>query len=162
MKYILLQITLILFSGFAISGEFKLASLDRKSGFIEVYVTDESGSTFDEVFNVLSLNDEKIFVRILGGFPRVASNEIMVFLNKQIPVEIDTALKSSGNLHNPTLAPVVNLLLPALQSTHLYRDISHVLDEYGYSIVEVTYEKLTIYKGAVTVAEFSLRCIKNA
>ena len=77
-------------------------------------------------------------------------NDIMNFLNKNYPVELEQALASSGNMHNPKLKAIKEpLKLAVLDSTYV-KEINRILNSICYTINDVSFEKLFIIKNEST------------
>jgi hypothetical protein len=85
----------------------------------------------------------------------------MTFYQKHYPNELEGALNSSGNMHNPALGGIIKHFDEAFKSTELYSDFNQTLNLYGYRINSIDLEKFTIYSGKVSVAEIIIFCVKK-
>jgi len=74
-----------------------------------------------------------------SAYPGV-HNELIAELNKMIPNELAEALNSSGNMHNPTMAPIRQYFSEALAKTSLVK----ALECDGWRFIDATFEKLTL------------------
>lgn len=92
---------------------------------------------------VSSLNHQlgKTAVRVVGGFSEQANQELLDYYTANIPNEFEQATQSSGNLHNPTLAPLKRHFPDAFRSTSLYQQIHYLMAKKGYSTATISFEK---------------------
>jgi len=92
--------------------------------------------------------DKAFSIRVMLPFENCQlQEELREYYETKLPKELDKALKSSGNLHNPTLAPLIKDFPSAFKSTTLYKKLEESVKDRGYGIdKEITFEKFTIYK----------------
>ena len=62
----------------------------------------------------------------------VLQNELQARLKNLYPNEMKTALKSSGNIHNPKLFFLYSALRPAIRDTPSMQKLSKIAQSYGY------------------------------
>lgn len=62
----------------------------------------------------------------------ILQNELQTLLKKVHPNEMDAALKSSGNVHNPKLSFLYSALRPAIRDTPSMQKLSRIAQSYGY------------------------------
>ena len=62
----------------------------------------------------------------------ILQNELQTLLKKVHPNEMDAALKSSGNVHNPKLSFLYAALRPAIRDTPSMQKLSRIAQSYGY------------------------------
>ena len=80
-----------------------------------------------------------------------------------MPSDLEAALRSSRNLHNPALAPLVKSFIDALKSTTMYSELVSELHKIGFEIKDITFEKFSISaKGIVPVPDVHINCKKRA
>ncbi len=65
----------------------------------------------------------------------VLQNELQTLLTKFHPDEMSSALKSSGNVHNPKLSFLYSELKPAIRDTPSMQELSRIAYSYGYDAV---------------------------
>ena len=92
--------------------------------------------------------DKAFSIRVMLPFENCQlQEELREYYETKLPKELNKALKSSGNLHNPTLAPLIKHFPSAFKSTTLYKKLEESVKDRGYWIdKEITFEKFTIYK----------------
>ena len=74
-------------------------------------------------------------------------DEIKTYYKKHFPQELKEALKSSDNLHNPTLNPLIKHFPEALRATSLYKDLNQTLKSNGFTLEkEISFEKFMIFE----------------
>ena len=62
----------------------------------------------------------------------VLQNELQAHLKNLYPNEMNTALKSSGNVHNPKLSFLYSALRPAIRDTPSMQKLSRIAQSYEY------------------------------
>ena len=73
-------------------------------------------------------------------------DEIKAYFKKYFPQELEKALRSSGNLHNPTLTSLIKHFLQALRATSLYKDLNQSLNNNNFILEkEISFEKFMIF-----------------
>ena len=73
--------------------------------------------------------------------------ELKAYYQNKMPKELNSALKSSCNLHNPTLSPMIDAFPLAFKSTSFYKKLEKDLNTKGYWIdKKIDFEKFTIDK----------------
>jgi len=125
----------------------------------ELSVSKDNGNTYYTVsyipngygkplFYCLSKIDRDFAIRIMLPLEDCkVQNEIKAYYQKNLPKSLKVALKSSGNLHNPKLKPLINSFPSAFKSTSLYKKLSTTLEIRGYKLKkEVSFEKFKIFK----------------
>lgn len=75
--------------------------------------------------------------------------EITGYYQRNIPKELEKALKSSGNLHNPALLPLSIHFKEALKTTSEYKLIRKTLIRHKYEIKSIWVEKFTYKKNDI-------------
>ena len=90
--------------------------------------------------------DKAFSIRVMLPFENCQlQEELREYYETKLPKELNKALKSSGNLHNPTLAPLIKHFPSAFKSTTLYKKLEESVKDRGYGIdKEITFEKFTI------------------
>lgn len=72
--------------------------------------------------------------------------DIMTFMKNKNPELINSALTSAGNLHNPKVIKLKKLFREAVFNSGFFKQINEILNHYGYSIKEISFEKFFIIK----------------
>lgn len=70
--------------------------------------------------------------------------QLFVALRRRAPKQLDEALASSGNMHNPALEPLRMELEGAILTMPIVRDIDTALANVGFRITAVSFEKLLL------------------
>ncbi|SFV55018.1 hypothetical protein MNB_SV-8-291 [hydrothermal vent metagenome] len=74
-------------------------------------------------------------------------DEIRTYYKKYSTKALSHALKSSSNLHNQALEPLIKKFPLAFRSTSLYKDLDKALKSRGYTLEEeISFEKFSIFK----------------
>ena len=74
-------------------------------------------------------------------------DEIRTYYKKHLPKELKKALKSSTNLHNPALKPLIENFDKALKSTSLYKKLDRTLKLFGFTLEkDISFEKFILFK----------------
>lgn len=98
------------------------------------------------------------------NFQKYQIENLFLITKRKIPNELEKALASSGNLHNPTLRPLIKSFSAAFKTTQLFQEIETELQKGGYVSTIVEFEKYTINtKGTpkIWVADIWLRFDKT-
>jgi hypothetical protein len=166
MKKLLYFVALYLFIITATADDFTLSSTESRENyyFIQLQHGLGKGSKFTDIFKKIDVDKDDIAIRIVGGFSDTTNKEIISYYKRVIPIEFEKAIKSSGNLHNPTLKPLIKSFSSAYKTTQLFQDIDTELNNSGYTSTKIGFEKYTINaKGApkIWVADIWLRFSKG-
>ena len=78
-------------------------------------------------------------------------SEVLAEFKTRYPDLLDAAFKSSGNMHNPKVLPLRSRFSECLLATPTLTKINAVLNEHGYSITKVSFEKFWIDKTSETM-----------
>lgn len=70
--------------------------------------------------------------------------EIFAGLKKRVPTALNTALQSSGNLHNPAMIALQEHFADTVLLTPTVKQFEDELKQYGLSITAAVYEKLVL------------------
>ena len=164
MKLIPLILLLSCSCGSALATEFKLMHFARygEAPGMELSLRPNSGNKISEIFGVLKFFRKEFYIRLIGESSEVTNTEIINFYRKNIPKELDVALRSSGNMHNPALLPLKKNFPEALKSTTMYKELEKELNAKGYVIKGISFEKFHIHKGIVPIPDVYLECVKSA
>ena len=96
----------------------------------------------------LSVLDKSFAIRVMLPLEDCKlQDEIKSYYKKHLPKELQKALKSSANLHNPTLKPLIKSFEKAFKETSLYKKMDKTLKVSGYKLKdEISFEKFMIFK----------------
>jgi hypothetical protein len=166
MKNLLCILFLSVFAVKASGQKFELSKSQSKEGdaFIEIQYQTSTGKSFAQILSDISVKQDKVSVRLLGGFSPQTSKELYACYETKIPRELQAAFKASGNLHNPTLAPLIRLFPSAYKTTTVYRGIERALGKLGFTVTSIIHEKYTLYTKAsprIWVADIWLAFAKS-
>lgn len=166
MKKLLYLIALYLFSVTATAEQFQLSTTEtrEKYFFVQLQYGLGKGKAFSQILKEIEIEKDSVAVRILGEFSEISNRELISYYKKKIPNELEKALASSGNLHNPTLRPLIKSFSAAFKTTQLFQEIETELQKGGYVSTIVEFEKYTINtKGTpkIWVADIWLRFDKT-
>ncbi|KZN39861.1 hypothetical protein [Pseudoalteromonas luteoviolacea] len=135
----------LLFSSSLCANESKLIGSGSSSYYVQYYIASPIS------LNNLLLNESEgglHSVRLLCCFGEESFiGEVVKYYEDHIPSELEVALKSSGNLHNPALSPLKEQFKNAIRSTSEYRLIDKTLKQHKYEIKSIWFEKFTFRKG---------------
>ena len=100
------------------------------------------------LFYCLSKIDGNFAIRIMLPLEDCKmQNELKAYYLKNLPKSLKFALKSSGNLHNPKLKPLINSFPSAFKSTSLYKKVKIILEIWDYKLEkDISFEKFVLYK----------------
>ena len=158
MKFIFLILLITSFPSLASSYELRSSRITDAYTFLDLQ-TSQSGLSILQIGNSLNIDSKELSIRILSPFNQITKSELIHYYKSTIPGDFNKALTSSGNLHNPSLKPLITKFEAALASTGLYSTLVKDVSKLGYIIERVQFEKLTFINGDLFVAEITLRCI---
>ncbi|MGH1486952.1 MAG: hypothetical protein ACRBCI_12090 [Cellvibrionaceae bacterium] len=146
MKKLLYILFFSFFTAIANAELFELSVSETRDNysFVQFQYGTGKGKPFAEVFSQIKLEKDTVAIRILGDFSENTNGELMSYYEKEIPSELQAAIKSSGNLHNPALRPLVMSFSAAFKETSLYLNIEKELFKAGYEAAVIEFEKYTI------------------
>lgn len=86
----------------------------------------------------------------------VLQNELQTLLVQLYPDEMPSALKSSGNVHNPKLSFLYTVLKQAIRDTPSMQELSRIAHSYGYDAIiqSLGGEKLQLKRSDLTGKQF--------
>ena len=95
----------------------------------------------------LSKMDKSFDIRVMLPLENSEiQDEIRAYYKHKMPKELNSALKSSANLHNPTLTPLRDTFTSAFKSTSVYNKLEKELIAKGYWLDEdISFEKFSIF-----------------
>lgn len=139
-------LSIFLISAVATAELFELGAYDARaqSALIQLSYGAEHGRPFAEAIRDINLEADVVVIRLLGHFSDKTNVELLSYYHKKIPAELQAALGSSGNLHNPALRPLLTHFSAAFKETELYLSIEKELQKAGYQASSVEFEKYTI------------------
>ena len=79
-----------------------------------------------------------------GNKPLPMHAELMALLELSAPIELENALKSSGNMHNPAVNLLKEPLTVAIKESQFVQPLLNALERKGYVTGGVSFEKLRI------------------
>ncbi len=147
MKLILLTIIFALTSSTVLATDFHLSKIEDRDEYIFIqmnYGIEDNLQPFTEILSQVTIDKDKIYIRFLGEFDKETNSELIAYYSKHIPDKLKKALNSSGNLHNPTLEPLISNFEKAFKTTKLFQGIESELKEIGFSISEIEFEKYSL------------------
>ena len=105
--------------------------------------SDKRNKTIRDAANSCPKNN-KLQYRLVRGLTNSEAfqNEIKAHVQKNYPELLKDALASSGNLHEPKVVPLIYTFQDAFLKTRLMKDVVTQVDELGYNVARVTYEKI--------------------
>ena len=100
------------------------------------------------LYYCLSQIDKGFAIRIMLPLrDSKVQNEIKAYYEKYLTKALANALKSSGNMSNPKMEPLIENFPSAFKSTSLYKNLAKSLQDKGYTIEkEIDFEKFMIFK----------------
>lgn len=165
MKSLLITVVIAILPSAVLSAEYKIAEFDPitnyGSQFLELQIVSENGKTFNEILGTLYLSKDDLSVRILGVLPYKTQEELIAFYKREIPDVLSKSLKSSGNLHNPALSPLIRKFPDAFKNTVMYSEIEKTLKIKGYSPLQIDFEKFSINNKEISVPDILIKFKKN-
>lgn len=153
-KFIILLFFLSLASS-SFATEFKLTSFNRygPAPSMELGLYPENANTLDEIFKVLKFSNNELYVRLIGGSSEKTNQELLNFYHKEMPY-----LK--GELNKEPMV-VKRLFVNALRSTTLFKTLKMKLDEAGFKIENISFEKLGFGKDRISIPDVYITCVKK-
>ncbi len=145
--------------------EFKICNFERygETPNLELCLLPDHGKTPSEIFETIQTTRSNMSIRLIGESSSKTNSELITFYRDNMPKELDIALKSSGNIHNPALLPLKKAFNKALKSTSLYKSLAFELKKHGFKIIGISFEKFHIRKdGNISIPDVWLECDKNA
>lgn len=106
--------------------------------------------TFDEAVEAVPEGAWIQYVRFGSGMWRDETHlqrDILAYLRTHYPVELERALASSGNLHNPAVKALGRPLAEAVGASRFVARLGRVLEGRCHRIVDISHEKLLIFQG---------------
>ena len=96
----------------------------------------------------LSRIDKAFAIRIMLPLENCkVQDEIKTYYKKHFPKELEEALKSSGNLHNPTLNLLIKYFPQALRATSLYKNLNQPLKDNSFVLEKkISFEKFRLFE----------------
>jgi hypothetical protein len=156
---------LLLISASSLGTDVKLANLQRygSSPLMELFLMPSGGNSISDVFKVITFNEEAFTVRLIGESSEFTNQELLKFYQEKFPAQLQEALNSSGNLHNPAIAGVRDKFPEALQATSIFRQLEIELHALGYRVEKIEFEKFTASKKyGISIPDVYIRVVKNA
>lgn len=125
---------------------FELRSFETRDSytFVEFQYGEERGGAFAEAFSGLTLERNEVAIRILGSFSQETNAQLLSYYREKMPQELEKALQSSGNLHNPAIVPLKKSFAAALRETAMFKDIEKELAKFGYTASKIEFDKYSI------------------
>ena len=164
MRTLLFTLLFLFHSLTALAAEYKITEYDRhySKDILTLMLTSEKGdnSNFDNIFKLIRFYEDSLSVRI-GGLPLNTRKEIQYFYNKNVPQELDKALESSFNIHDPALGSLKKLFPQAFKTTELYKNPELSLNKYHYKVVDIKFEKLFVMEQLIEAATVTVYLEKN-
>ena len=116
---------------------------------VVINLSKDSNQSFAQVLNSIP-GDKILFAVNICCLTNINDNrihsEITAYYESYLTKQFNSALNSTGNLHNPKLVPLSNSFNIAIKSTSLYRYIENILLENNYKIQKIEHEKFSILK----------------
>ncbi len=72
--------------------------------------------------------------------------DIMAYLKRNYPGDLNLALSSAGNPHNPKVIALHDAVKEAVLHTRFFKGLNDILHRYGYRIKSVSFEKFFLIK----------------
>ncbi len=121
------------------------------------------GSSIAEVFEVIVYRERAFTVRLIGESSEFTNQELLTYYQNNYPNELETAFKSSGNMHNPAISGVRDIFPEALKSTTIFKQLLIELNKLGYKVSKIEFEKFTASKKhGISIPDVYIRVVKNA
>ncbi len=121
------------------------------------------GSSIAEVFEVIVYREREFTVRLIGESSEFTNQELLTYYQNNYPVELESAFKSSGNMHNPAISGVRDKFQEALKSTTIFKHLLIELNKLGYKVAKIEFEKFTASKKhGISIPDAYIRVVKNA
>lgn len=159
-QFIFILLTILVFTGTrALAGEYKIYEDRVYNGeFLELGRVEKDGISLEEVLNLTKPNNEHLPIRIMNPISKETAREMVALYRQKYPKDLDRALKSSGNMHNPALVGVQAKFTEIFKATSYYLGLVTTLNKFGYDIDEwIEYEKFEFHSGP-QVEEIWLNC----
>ena len=104
----------------------------------------EFPDAIEELIEIGKLSELK-YVTLHALVPTATfQTQLFVALRRRAPKQLDEALASSGNMHNPALEPLRMELEGAILTMPIVRDIDTALANVGFRISAASFEKLLL------------------
>ncbi|KZN39318.1 hypothetical protein N480_00385 [Pseudoalteromonas luteoviolacea S2607] len=120
---------------------------------MELALYPSNASSLEEVFSVIKISRKEFYVRLIGESSENTNSEIFNFYRDKFPYWKGDLTKQP-NLVEP-------LFVDALKSTTLYKTLNKLLNEHGYHINNVSFEKLLFDDNSISVPDVYIECVKN-
>jgi hypothetical protein len=146
MKKLILIWFVSIFAGEVNAELFELRSFEIRDSyaFVEFEYGAKKGVPFVEAFSGLTLEKNEVAIRILGSFSQETNEQLLSYYREKMPQQLEVAIQSSGNLHNPAIDPLKKSFAAALRETAMYKDIEKELAKFGYTDSKIEFEKYSI------------------
>jgi hypothetical protein len=173
MRIVALTISLLIFPIWTFGSEYVLGEYRRygSDNYLELFSVSQGGpcqnaaqrgQSFELIMGLISPSANEFSIRITSPLTEEAEAEIMSFYKKNLPNELEKALRSAGNMHNPALVPLVDSFVNAFKATTLFHTFETTIREKGYKVIKVEFEKFDMPEGDLDVAEITLRCVPSS
>ncbi|MDK1285819.1 hypothetical protein [Pseudoalteromonas umbrosa] len=151
----LIIFSLLIYSSYSQSTELKILEFKRYGATpsLELALVKSEGYQAKDTFKVLEFTRKEFSLRLIGQSSEKTNNELLEFYKQNYSSELVAAKKSSGNLHNPALHPLMKAYDQALKSTTLFQDINIELSKRGYVVSEIDFEKFSMYNGVISIPD---------
>ena len=168
MKYNLITLLIVLYSSTVFAAEYRINEFvekyDYDKYFLELSLKEEAGegNNIPDIIELVYFYKDNFSIRILG-LPLETRKELNNYYKKTNPEKLNIALKSAGNynLHSPTLQPLKKDFNNAFKSTKLFKEIEATLKNKNYSISKISFEKFSIGKGIIHIADIWIKAEKS-
>ncbi len=147
---------LFIFTSISFGTEFKLNSFNRYGAVpsMELSLYSDNANTLDEIFNVLEFSRDKLHLRLIGSSSEKTNKELADYY-------FDKFHYWKGDLRKePKL--VKPLFTDALRSTSLFKKLKQKLNEHGYQVTNISFEKLSFSTDKISIPDVYITCVKSA
>lgn len=136
--------------------EFKLGSFNRYGAApsLELFMYPGDGESLGDIFRVLEFTRESLYVRLIGGSSEETNRELLEYYDDRFPYWKGDLTKE------PDM--VKPLFVEALMSTTLFRELESKLKDSGYSVRNVSFEKLVYDASDISVPDVYITCERTA
>lgn len=117
---------------------------ESERDLLQFHVENEQGTAFSEALTPDRFEYELNYIRLLGSFSKKTSDELLAYFQTHMPTELELAMQSSGNMHNPAIQPLRKNFVKAFQTTIMYQTIAEEMLKHNYQIERVEFEKFMI------------------
>ena len=159
LQRLLLLVVIAQASSVAIADSYLVHERWSSNEYYALQRVEEGGKGLGEIFADLPPANI-VGIVITNPISKVTGDDIRAQIEILHPEQYTRARDSAGNLHNPELRIIREQFIETYKRTDAFEEIELVLKKFGFRIVALNYEKLTMNEGVPRVNDLHIEAIK--